>query len=117
MPVPVRYTDRGLGYDLSPSALINNPRRLPFVAYMMAGFVKYFFGLGYVSQQPNSNIRYSETVEVLTDTPTVSLAVCGIPKQRLGRAIATQPCLYGREMCSSALVIFGPTRCATFWYR
>ena len=43
-----------MGHDLSATASIIQPRRLRFVAYVMAGLVIVLYGFGYVSQYPSS---------------------------------------------------------------
>ena len=45
-------TDRGIGHDVSVTALINQPRRLRLIAYVMAVLVIMLCGFGYVSQTP-----------------------------------------------------------------
>jgi len=51
----LQTTDRVIGHDVSPTASINQPRRLRFIAYVMADLAIMVCGFGYVSQKPNSN--------------------------------------------------------------
>ena len=47
-------TDMRIGHDVSATASINQARRLPFIAYVMADPLTMLYGFGYDGQKPNS---------------------------------------------------------------